>query len=310
MNFLSVLSQVIILFAIMFLGYYLRVKTLINEESITNYSRLIFYVTMPAMILSAMSKSHNILIHEVMDVIIVAIISYTFLFIMAFVMPKIVRVANDYVGLYRFMAMFGNVGFIGYPMLLAILGEEALFIGSVFNIPYNLLLYTVGIYFITFDADQARKLDLSYKQFVNPGLMATVIGLILFFLHIQLPKIIVDGTTMLGNITTPLSMIVIGGSLYDAKISNILSKHKILIYCVLKMIIFPLLLAVILTSIGITGMTRGVAVILCSMPIAANTVIISKEYKGHVTEASEAVFISTLFLILSTPIIMLIINGL
>ncbi len=229
---------------------------------------------------------------------------------MAFIMPKIVNVKPKYEGLYRFMAMFGNVGFIGYPMLLAILGHEALFIGSVFNIPYNLLLYTVGIYFITLDSDRARKLKLTYKQFINPGLMATVIGLLLFFLNIQFPKIIVDGTTMLGNITTPLSMIVIGGSLYDTKINKIFSQYKILVYCFLKMIIFPLLLAIMLTFMGISGMTRGVAVVLCSMPIAANTVIISKEYKGHVTEASEAVFISTVFLIVSTPIIMLIINWL
>lgn len=115
---------------------------------------------------------------------------------------------------------------------------------------------------------------------------------------------------MLGNITTPLSMIVIGGSLYDTKINKIFSQYKILVYCFLKMIIFPLLLAIMLTFMGISGMTRGVAVVLCSMPIAANTVIISKEYKGHVTEASEAVFISTVFLIVSTPIIMLIINWL
>lgn len=181
MNFLAVLSQVIILFTIMFLGFYLRAKRIINEEGITNYSRLIFYVTMPAMILSAMSRGNNLVIDDIKDIIIVAIISYTFLLIMAFIMPKIVNVEAKYEGLYRFMAMFGNVGFIGYPMLLAILGHEALFIGSVFNIPYNLLLYTVGIYFITLDSDRARKLKLTYKQFINPGLMATVIGLLLFF---------------------------------------------------------------------------------------------------------------------------------
>lgn len=308
MDFTEVILQIGVLFIIMFLGLFLRHKNIITEGYIKGFTALIFYVTMPAMILSSISKTKTSGSIQLLDVIIAAAISYTFLLIVAYVMPKVVRAREGSVGLYRFMALFGNVGFIGFPMIIAILGDEYLFTAALFNIPYNLFLYTFGVYFIMSDQDKNHKLEITPKQFLNPGIIMTLIGLVVFFSGIKLPSVINDVATSLGNVTTPLAMIVVGASLYGVKVTNIFKNYRVMAYSLLRMMIFPLVIGFILSLIGIDPFVSAVAIVLIGMPIATNTVIIARQYGGNVLEASEAVFISTIFMILTTPVLVMLVN--
>ncbi len=145
------------------------------------------------------------------------------LIIAAIVLTKLLRVPYEDVGLYRFMILFGNVAFVGYPVLSAVLGNDALFFAAILNLPFNILVFTLGITFITHGTDQHQKLEL--KVFLNPGLIATVIGLILFFASIQLPTFVNELLADVGDMTTPLSLLVIGASLYGVDIRSIFKKR-------------------------------------------------------------------------------------
>lgn len=303
MDFTEVIVQVIVLFFIMFLGYALRSKKIITEEGIKNFSTLIFYVTMPALIISSMSSTKTTTTSNLVEIIIASAISYSFLLIMAFILPQIVKAPKKSKGLYKFMTLFGNTGFIGYPILAVILGEESLFMGAIFNIPYNLFLYTIGVYFIMSDRSKSRNMKLSAKHFLNPGIVATVIGLASFLSGIKLPDVVLGAATTLGSMTTPLAMIVVGGSLYGVKVSNLYKNYRIFIFSLIRMVIFPLIIGAFLSLIGLSGFAVGVPIVIVGMPIATNAVIMSRQYEGSILEASESVFISTVLMIVTIPIL-------
>jgi len=302
----SILTALLVLFLLMFLGYFLVKFGVVKEAALKHFSNFIFYVTMPALIINSMSNTESISKDQVITVVLMAFALYGFLIVMAYILPVVLKVNKSYTGLYRFMAIFGNVGFVGFPVLKAVLGSEALFYAAIFNIPFNILAFTLGVYFITLDTEHESKIEL--KNFINPGIVATIIGLFIFFTGIELPAVVSQTAENLGNITTPLSLIVVGGSLYGVNIKQLITKRIIFIYSIIKLFIIPTLFALVIRFLGIDSMIASVAIILASMPIGANSVIISQEYDAHVLEASEAVFISTLLTIISLPYIVYLIG--
>ncbi len=308
MNFLQVVTQIIILFLIMFLGYYLRRRKIISEEGIKSFSALIFYVTMPALIISSLADTSMDQSKDVTSMILASLISYACLIVLAIIVPKIFKVEQGSKGLYRFMTIFSNVGFIGFPMLVAILGPSSVFFGALFNIPYNLLLFTIGIYYLVSDHKSDYKFKISIKQFVNPGIFATLIGLVAFLTGFELPEVVMSTSGTLGRVTTPLAMVVVGGSLYGVHIKGMLKNYKLLIFSLMKMILVPIILGLVLSLIGFSTSVVSIAMVLCGMPIATNTVIIARQYGGNVLEASEAVFLSTLLMCVTTPVLVLLVN--
>jgi len=308
MDFSLVITQVTILFFIMFLGYLLRSKGIITEEGIKSFSSLIFYVTMPAMIIASLGNTASTKLSDLYDIALATFITYGILIGMAPVLTKLVKAPKGSKGLYKFMVIFGNVGFIGFPMILALLGEDALFMAAIFNIPFNLLLYTLGVYLILSDKNKNHKMAWSIKQFMNPGIIATVIGIITFLAGWKLPGVVLNIADVLGSITTPLAMVVVGASLFGVKVKTIFKNYRIFTLSLIRMILFPLGIGFVLSSIGLTGFGLWVPIILSGMPIGTNTVIMARQYDGNTLEASEAVFLSTLMMVATIPILIMIVG--
>lgn len=304
----SIIMKLLELFVLLFVGYFLIAFRVMKKESNKHFASLIFYLTMPALIINSMAGGTKVPNEDVFTVVALSVILYGFLVGASLILPKVLKVEEDYIGLYRFMVVFGNVGFIGYPVISTILGPEAVFYAVLFNIPYNFLIYSLGVVYIARDTEHDVKV--SIKHIFNPGLVATLIGLVLFFAKIELPQFFDSLTMSVGSMTTPLSLLVIGGSLYGVNVKTVLKKKLIFIFSILKLILLPTLVAIALKLAGIEGVIAVVPVIISGMPLAANTVIISQEYDGHVLDASEAVFISTLLMILSLPYLLFMIEQL
>ncbi len=303
MDFTEVIVQIAVLFLIMFFGYVLRRVHIFSEEGIKSFSSLIFYITMPAMILASITQTSLKSADDLGQTLLASAISYTLFILVAMAVPRLLRVKDGSKGLFRFMTIFGNVGFIGFPMLIAIIDESAVFLGALLNIPFNLLLYTIGVYFIMSDKDANHKLELSIGKFLNPGIIATLAGLVFMILGWELPKVVFDTASTLGRVTTPVAMIVVGASLYGVNLSQLFKNYRVLALSLIRMILFPLCIGLVLRALGMNTMIIAVAMVLGGMPIGTNTVILARQYDGNVLEASEAVFISTFLMLISVPIL-------
>lgn len=306
MDFKIVITQIIVLFIIIFTGYFIRKIDLLDDYTSKKISGLVIYVTAPMLVLNAMIKEVDLHYTKVFQLIGISVGIYTFLFILTIIVPKILKIQKGNIGIYKFMIFFSNVAFVGFPVLKAVFGDEAIFYAAILNLPFYFLIYTLGVYFVSIDKETIHKFEL--KKLVSPAVIAVIIGLIVFSFKIKLPMFILNSVDMLGSATTPLSMLIIGSSLVAADFKKVFMNHKLIVLAVLKLFIIPIILYLVLKLFGFDGLMLGVPVIIVGMPVASNAVIVSKAYGGNDVVASEGIFISTLLSLISIPFLALLLS--
>ncbi|WP_281818921.1 AEC family transporter [Vallitalea longa] len=307
MDFYTIINQILVLFIVLFLGYFIKKKDIIDEYANKKLASLVIKVTVPCLIINSMMEQIELGAKEILGILGLSIAVYIFMFLMTFIVPRLIGVKKENIGVYKFMIMFSNVGFMGFPVIESIYGKEAIFYTSIYNLPFNALIYTLGIYLISMD--NKNNVRFKIKDIFNPAVCAVIIGLIIFSFKITLPYVASQTVRMIAELTTPLSMLVIGASLADIKIKNIFSNSKLYIYSFLKLLVFPILIYMIVRLIGFNDIMAGVPVIITGMPVAANAVIISKEYGGNDILASEGVFISTMLSIITIPLLVFLLSN-
>ncbi len=306
MDFSSIFNQVLILFLVLMIGYVLRKTEFLDEAATNKITSIVVKVTAPLLIIDAMLEPTEMDFAAVSLLLLIAAGIYLFLMGMAFVVPTILRVRDKNLGVFRFMTVFGNVGFMGFPVLMAIYGKEAIFIASILNLPFNVLVYTLGIYFITAGHSKAQRFH--FRLLLNPGTVSVAIGLVIFGLKITLHPVLAGTISMMGGLTTPLSMLVIGASLIHVNFKMLLLNFRIYIFSFIRLLVVPTIVLFILSRFGLTGLMLGVPVILVGMPVGSMTVMMTREYKGDSVLAAEGIFISTALSIGSVVVLSYLIN--
>jgi len=300
MDFFHIVNQIGVLFFILLIGVVVRKLNIVDDNASKHMATLIVKVTAPLLIISSMSKKSTLTSSQIGSIVLISLGVYTLLFGMTFIIPKILRVKTTEVGTYKFMIMFSNVAFMGFPVAYAIFGEEGIVYAAIFNLPFYFLVFTLGIMLIRPHHDETK---FKLLDIINPGVVGVLIGLILFWTGSQLPTFLADSFSLVGGLTTPLSMIVIGVSLAGVKLKNVVANFRLYIYCAIRMLLIPLLVMIILKALGFDGLMLGIPVIITAMPVAANTVILAKEYGGNDRLAAEAIFISTIVCIVTIPLL-------
>jgi hypothetical protein len=202
-------------------------------------------------------------------------------------------------GVFQFMLIFPNVGFMGIPVSEAILGPGSLFYVILFNLPFNFLVFTMGVYLLA--RGRPGKMDL--RLLVTPGLVASLIGLALFLAGYTLPAPAGITLDWIGKATTPLAMLVVGALLATLPVSRLAGDRRIMVITAFRLVIFPVLAFALLVPFIHDRLLLGTIVLLIAMPVAANTVLLSEEYKVDATLASQGVFLSTLLCLATIPLI-------
>lgn len=299
----QVFNQVMILFLIMIIGFIARKTKILNKDINRGLSELLINITLPLLIVSSfnmkyesemMSRGKMILLYSI-------IIHVSLIFLGNLLFIKIDKNKKDVL---RFITVFSNVGFMGYPILDSIYGQVGVFYAAIFNIPFNILVWTVGVMFFTGEKDiKAVK-----KVLVNPAFIAVIVGLIIFRFSIKLPVPILSTFQMVGSITTPISMIIIGSMLADSEMKEIFADFTIYYGAIIRLIIIPALIYVIFRSLNVDEMLMKICVILQAMPAAVTTAIIAEKYGGDAVYASQIVFITTILSVVSFPIVIILLG--
>ena len=169
----------------------------------------------------------------------VALVFFAIMFVIAELLPRLLRADREDYGAYQVMTIFYNIGFMGYPLLDAMYGSEAVIHAAIFNLLYSVLIYTYGIRKMQ-TAGQCEKLN--WKQLLNVGVVSCLIAVILYITGLPVPMIFEDTATRIGAITGPLSMLVIGDSLaqqYDGDYR--LTSRGVALTTVLSVVTMPFL---------------------------------------------------------------------
>lgn len=294
-----VIGQIFILFALLFVGLIARRLKKIHGDINAQLSELMMFFLLPCTVVSSFLHGDP---REALSggalIFAVALFSHlgsallgSFLFRKTEARTKKVL---------QFQTVFSNSAFMGYPIMESMYGKPGVLYGAFYNVAFTLFLWTYG-YSLYSGQKSAKTLK---NVLTSPGLLSMGIGLALAFLPFDLPYPVVKTIDILGSMTTPLCMIVIGSTLAEIEFKDIFSGSHIYVAAFLRLIALPVATLLALRLIGVEGIPLGISVIAVAMPAGTTTVIFAKKFGGDAHLATRCVFFSTALSIVTIPFIM------
>ncbi|SDC34276.1 MULTISPECIES: AEC family transporter [unclassified Candidatus Frackibacter] len=301
MQFTIIMNQILVLFSMIFVGYIIRKKDIINKEINQGLSSILLEVTLPALIISSMMiKINTELINNIKIISLLSFILYSVIVLLTIFITNFLSLSHRRKTVFKFLLIFGNVGYMGYPVINAIYPNYGIFYAIIANVFYNFLMFTYGVYIFIQNEDNSNQISL--KNLLNNGLIAVAIGFLLLITGWQLPKPIAGALKSLGSMTFPLSMLIIGSSLTNVNLKSTIKNFHFYLLSGLRLLIIPLIIYVALSQFELPSIVENISIILFSMPAAANAVIFAEKFEGDYNFASEGVFFTTLLSLFTIPI--------
>lgn len=269
-------------------------------------TRILLEVTLPFMIITSYNFAYNegvksnvlkVFYYSLLAYIIVAIVSRLL------VLP----VKKEKKIILHFANVFTNTGYIGFPILNALYGPEAVMYGSIFNAFFVIFLWTYGIMMFKGKMERKALIKEVLKALLNPSLIAVYVGITMMILDLKLPGVILTSANSLGSITGPLSMIIVGALSHKINIKEHLMDWTVYYGIAMKLIIIPAVLYFISVLIRDRSMVSNSVIILASMPAAAMTSIFADSFDIKRDYASVIVVATTLLSVFTLPVLLRII---
>lgn len=299
LNDVKVVSgSVFTLFLMMAVGFFLAKKKLLTQEGQNQLTTLLLKVVAPCIMIGSLQIDRTPETMESMAASLAAFVgTYALCGAVIWFMYRTQPV--DTGGSLRFGTMFGNVGFMGLPLITSILGEEMAIYCVLSLVVFSVSNWTYGI------AVMGEKVSLK-RVVLNPGVIGMVIAVTLFLLQIRLPAPIVTAMNDLGDLNTPLAMVVIGAQMAGTDIVATFKDRRLYLAAVVKLIVMPLVVLAVLLPFRANSVILLTTVILAGCPTAGSTSMFAQMFGKDTATAARMVTLSTLLSILTLPAIALI----
>lgn len=301
MDLMVVINVMLKLFLIIGLGYFMMKKKFLNDETVRKLNRIVLYITTPALIFASVCGDNNASMDVVLYVFVVSVIFYVALPIISVILIKGLRIKKPREGLFIFMTIFSNVGFIGFPVMQSIFGNTAVFYTAIFNLMFNLEVYTLGVVLINHDKGEKARID--FKNLLSPGVVAAIVSIIIFFTKVQMPSLLVETADMVGDMTAPLAMILIGANLAMINVKEVFNDFMVYPFTFAKQVLLPIIAYPVIAYFIKDPLVQGITLVNLAMPVGNSAVLFATQYDHDVGLAAKTVFITTLFSIFTIPLI-------
>lgn len=292
-SFLTVGTQVFILFILMALGFLARKLKWLDQQSVSGITNLMLYLITPCLLINAFQRPFAA---EQMRGFLITAAAAAGTHIVAIFLSMALIHDKDKAkqSVQRFAAIFSNCGYMSLPLQQALLGDEAVFYGAAYIAVFNIFLWTYGLALMCGGKGASLR-----RAVLNPGTVSVVVGLALFFGSVTLPEVIAKPIQYLSAMNTPMPMIIIGYYLAGMRFKTAFSGPGSFVALGLKLVGFPLLLLGVLWLCGVRGLPLISSVISCSAPVATISTMFATRYGGDAELSSALVAVSTLFSIVT-----------
>lgn len=378
------LQQMIVMFLMMAVGYLCYRRQILTEEVSRKVSAIVVNVANPCMILSSALTDQQMQGKELVQTLAIVVMMYVFLLVVAQLLPRILCIQKESRGAYAAMTVFANIGFMGFPVLAAMYGNGALLYGAVFQIPFNILIYTYGVAVLTrkqgacakteqdvkAEVDVKTEQDVKAEQDVNAevdvkaeqdvkaevdvkaepngktgerqdaqgitatvngmseniengseqqgklqgtvelvkkifniGVIACIAAMLLYFLQTPVPSFLQAFITNLGNLTAPLSMMIIGASLAQMPLKELFLDKKLLLFSLVKLLLLPAVWMIMVNRVAEQEILRGVCLVMMATPAGSMTAMLAQQYGGDYETASRGVALTTVLSVITMPLL-------
>lgn len=245
------------------------------------------------------------LLNEIWQMMLLAAIFHGGSFCLGLLIVKLARVQEKERGIWIFNFMFSNNGFMGLPLALAIFGNDGLFMMAICNVISNLLIFSVGLKLCTKYYPVKEKINLR-KMFINNINIAVVVGFVFYLCQFPVPDVVMRLLDYISNITAGFSMIVVGLSLSRMNIRDVFSNKKLFVMTGLRLIAIPLLCIAVfrLLPFEVPELLYMILILTAALPSASSQSMLTEQYGTNVRDAGRSVFLTTLFSVVTIPIVM------
>lgn len=294
------LQVMVVLFIIVVLGYALCKLGYMGEDFDRKLSSIVVDVTCPLLILSSVmgeSLPDRTLILPLLGV---GFLTYVLLLVFGFFVPRLIAADRDDQGMIGFALMFANVGFIGYPIVSSIFGAKAVFYAALLNMPNTFFIFTAGVMLVKGEYS-VRKLNL--KLLFSPAMIAAFVAALLVALDVHTPEIVARPVTMVGNITVPAALMIIGSSMARLPLHDIIGSPKVYVASVVRLGVVPLSLFFLFKVCGVSDIVNEINTVVIAMPVASFGTMFCMKYGRNPALMTEMTFITTVGSIFTIPLI-------
>lgn len=306
-----VLQQMIIIFILIGIGMLLFKKEMLTEMTSKQLSGLIVNVTNPALLIcSAFDDSPKVSIQDLAFALGIYAVIYAFLTAAGYLIPYILRIPNRYHYAYRMLTIFGNVGFIGIPLASAVLGTESLIFVSIYNLLFNILIYTFGISMLQKAAAEQSGSNHDtpvtsgrWQKIVNAGTISAVATIVFYLGSFDVPVIITSTMSYIGRATTLLSMLVLGVSVAQMAPKEIFSHPKLYAFTLLRQILIPIGCILLVRPFVHNTLILNTMALMLAVPAANMPLMLSKQLNVETDTISQGIILTTILSLVTIPVV-------
>lgn len=323
------------LFVIM-LSFFLRRKNIIKQEAKTVISNIVLKLGLPAMAFSAfMTDLNQSEFKSNMTVLILGICLYIFLILLSFILFKFgfKKISQDKKDVFAMIIIFGNVTFFTSPIIEGFYGDSIKIPEYLMIVAFRMFLYTYAYFTMSGIKVDKKHFGSSMKKFLlNPIMIATVLGLLIWALQNVLPQVNIDGNmvclfrfdktipyiykpvTYLSRMTTPLSWILVGATIGEMPFKNAIKDLEVWFMSFVRTIVVPMIvlgIVVLLQKIGIIEITKygfAAAVLTLSAPLSVVINSYAVDSNKETYFVSDTCLISTVMGMITLPVMVIIVE--
>lgn len=324
MSITVVLQQMVIIFLLIGIGMILYRQKMLSEEGSKQISGLIINVTNPALLIcSALDDGPKASLRDLGIALAAYAVIFAVLIAVGFLLPYILRVPKHLHYAYQMLTVFGNVGFIGIPLASAVLGSESLIFVSIFNLLFNLLIYTFGISLLQRaaaeqtgeiallpdahpDGDTAASTGHSspgrLKKLVNAGTISAAVTILFYLGSFHVPVIISSTLTYAGRATTLLSMLVLGVSVAQMAPKEIFSHPKLYAFTLLRQVLVPIGCVLLMRMFIDSKLILNTMLLMVAVPAANMPLMLAKQMDMDTESISQGIILTTVLSLVTVPL--------
>lgn len=299
----GVINQMIVLFGLMAVGYICNKTGVLDEIANARLSSFLLKAALPATIINSAIAQSDLERSVVLSTMAVAIGVFIVTPAMSLAAAKFLKLDPTY----QLMLNYSNLAFMGFPIIGGVFGADCIFYGAVFLMVFNLHIFSFGVMTLQGGGGDLKALA---KKLLNPGIISAVIAFFIVMLHIHVPEQVTLVVSGLGGVTTPMAMIVIGSQLGPVNFLEVLKKKELYLMAALKLVVYPAVVFGLLSLIlGPSHLLTKISTILVGLPVAGNVTMLCSEYGGDTSLSAQGTCVSTLFSLLTIPLMLSLIGG-
>lgn len=294
------LQQVGMLFILIIIGFVCGKTGVVTEDGKKALSNLLVNIIMPAMVLNSYLSSEfdpavlsNLLLAFGLSTVAI-------LLAMAISFVLTIKTKSRNKAVIRFACSFSNAAYMGFPLIQALFGAEGMLYASAFVTMFNVIVWSIGYAMMSGEMQPKQVLKSVGK---NPVTYAVVLGLVLYLGRISVPAVIKEPVALVGAMTTPLSMIIIGVMIAGSRVKAILGNKEVWFTVVTRLVLIPAVTFGLFYLLGIGGIVANVILIQAACPTAATTSVLAIQFKHDETIGAGTVVLSTICSIMTLTVV-------